>query len=112
MEPNEVLVNNDHVLSIKQHDRRSVIREQAAKICRICGDEIGLRENGDLFVACNECAFPVCRPCYEYERMEGQGTCPQCHTRYKRHKGRSSFKLQFFYAHLVKNVVILMCTFC
>ncbi|CAH9081104.1 unnamed protein product [Cuscuta europaea] len=58
------------------------------KICGVCGDEIGLTaENGKVFVACNECAFPVCKPCYEYERSEGNQSCPQCNTRYKRHKG-------------------------
>lgn len=63
-------------------------RESAKKICRICGDEIGLKDNGELFVACYECNFPVCRPCYEYERSDGNQCCPQCNTRYKRHKGR------------------------
>ncbi|RZR83094.1 hypothetical protein BHM03_00009649 [Ensete ventricosum] len=48
---------------------------------------VGLSDTGDLFVACNECAFPVCRACYEYERKEGNKSCPQCKTRYKRHKG-------------------------
>jgi hypothetical protein len=43
--------------------------------------------DGEPFVACNECAFPVCRPCYEYERKEGNQACPQCKTRYKRLKG-------------------------
>ncbi|RWV99494.1 hypothetical protein BHE74_00026726 [Ensete ventricosum] len=33
----------------------------------ICGDDVGLTVDGDLFVACNECAFPICRTCYEYE---------------------------------------------
>ncbi|KAK3011314.1 hypothetical protein RJ639_012392 [Escallonia herrerae] len=66
---------------------RPPTREAASKICRVCGDEIELRENGNLFVACYECGFPVCRPCYEYERSEGNQCCPQCNTRYKRHKG-------------------------
>ncbi|TKW13714.1 hypothetical protein SEVIR_5G119300v4 [Setaria viridis] len=57
------------------------------QICQICGDTVGLSATGDVFVACNECAFPVCRPCYEYERKEGNQCCPQCKTRYKRHKG-------------------------
>lgn len=61
--------------------------EATKKICRVCGDEIGFKENGDLFVACFECRFPVCRPCYEYERSEGNQCCPQCNTRYKRHRG-------------------------
>ncbi|KAL1366403.1 hypothetical protein HN51_014231 [Arachis hypogaea] len=55
--------------------------------CRVCGDEIGNKEDGGLFVACYVCGFPVCRPCYEYERSEGTQCCPQCNTRYKRHKG-------------------------
>ncbi|KAF5936317.1 hypothetical protein HYC85_027446 [Camellia sinensis] len=57
------------------------------QICQICGDTVGLTASGDVFVACNECAFPVCRPCYEYERKDGNQACPQCKTRYKRHKG-------------------------
>eukprot|EP00850_Spirogloea_muscicola_P016808 SM000139S00125 [mRNA] locus=s139:206993:213164:- [translate_table: standard] len=56
-------------------------------ICKICGDEVGATTEGDLFVACNECAYPVCRPCYEYERKEGQQACPQCKSHYIRHKG-------------------------
>ncbi|CAI9759792.1 unnamed protein product [Fraxinus pennsylvanica] len=57
------------------------------KICQICGDEVGLTVDGELFVACNECAFPICRTCYEYERREGSQVCPQCKTRFKRLKG-------------------------
>ena len=57
------------------------------------GDSVGLTVDGDLFVACEECGFPVCRPCYEYERREGTQVCPQCHTRYKRIKG--NWKLSY-----------------
>ncbi|XP_021888576.1 cellulose synthase A catalytic subunit 4 [UDP-forming] [Carica papaya] len=59
----------------------------ASRTCRVCGDEIGYKEDGELFMACHVCGFPVCRPCYEYERSEGNLSCPQCNTRYKRHKG-------------------------
>ncbi|XP_020582259.1 probable cellulose synthase A catalytic subunit 5 [UDP-forming] [Phalaenopsis equestris] len=55
--------------------------------CHICGDDVGLTLDGDLFVACNECAFPICCTCYEYERREGSQVCPQCKTRFKRLKG-------------------------
>ncbi|EYU46412.1 hypothetical protein ABFS82_04G045000 [Erythranthe guttata] len=73
--------------SSDEHDGHPM-PESTAKICRICGDEIGiLQESGEAFVACHECGFPVCRPCYDYERSDGHQTCPQCHTRYKRHKG-------------------------
>jgi len=58
------------------------------RTCRVCGDEVGAREDGQPFVACAECGFPVCRPCYEYERSDGTQRCPQCNTRYKRQKGQ------------------------
>ncbi|KAF8392142.1 hypothetical protein HHK36_022484 [Tetracentron sinense] len=62
-------------------------RQSASKLCRVCGDEIRFKDDGKLFVACYECGFPVCQLCYEYERIEGNQCCPQCNTRYKRHKG-------------------------
>ncbi|PKA52108.1 Cellulose synthase A catalytic subunit 7 [UDP-forming] [Apostasia shenzhenica] len=57
------------------------------RACGVCGDDIGATENGEVFVACGHCGFPACRPCYEYERSEGTQACPNCNTRYKRHKG-------------------------
>lgn len=63
------------------------LKNLSGQVCEICGDEMGLTVEGELFVACNECGFPVCRPCYEYERREGSQLCPQCKTRYKRLKG-------------------------
>lgn len=72
------------------------VRELSGQICQICGDEIEITVDGEPFVACNECAFPVCRPCYEYERREGNQACPQCKTRYKRIKGEIGFVLPFF----------------
>ena len=66
-----------------------------SQTCQICGDTVGLTASGDVFVACNECAFPVCRPCYEYERKDGNQSCPQCKTRYKRHKGLIEFSCVF-----------------
>ncbi|KAK4745870.1 hypothetical protein SAY87_012182 [Trapa incisa] len=74
-----------HVLD--KHDPVPGRQHVAMKECRVCGDMIGLRVDGDLFVACLVCGFPVCRPCYDYERSEGTQCCPQCNTRYKRHKG-------------------------
>ncbi|KAG9441669.1 hypothetical protein H6P81_017523 [Aristolochia fimbriata] len=63
------------------------MKQSTGQVCQICGDSVGLTASGDIFVACNECAFPVCLTCYEYERREGNQVCPQCKTRYKRHKG-------------------------
>ncbi|XP_031258349.1 cellulose synthase A catalytic subunit 2 [UDP-forming]-like [Pistacia vera] len=76
-----VLINADEVARVTS------VKELSGQICQICGDEIEIADNGEPFVACNECAFPVCRPCYEYERREGNQACPQCKTRYKRLKG-------------------------
>jgi cellulose synthase A len=60
---------------------------EAKAACQICGDDVGEGPDGEPFVACNECAFPVCRNCYDYERREGSQACPQCKTRFKRLKG-------------------------
>ncbi|KAF2614488.1 hypothetical protein F2Q70_00007258 [Brassica cretica] len=76
-----VLINADESARIRS------VEELSGQSCQICGDEIELSDDGESFVACNECAFPVCRTCYEYERREGNQSCPQCKTRYKRIKG-------------------------
>ncbi|KAL7617921.1 hypothetical protein Lser_V15G00239 [Lactuca serriola] len=76
-----VFINADEV------GRVTSVKELSGQICKICGDEIEISVDEEPFVACNECAFPVCRPCYEYERREGNQACPQCKTRYKRIKG-------------------------
>ncbi|XP_022864856.1 cellulose synthase A catalytic subunit 6 [UDP-forming]-like isoform X1 [Olea europaea var. sylvestris] len=76
-----VLINADEIGRIKS------VQELSGQICQICGDEVEITVDGELFVACNECGFPVCRTCYEYERREGNQACPQCKIRYKRVKG-------------------------
>lgn len=64
-----------------------VVQPKNTQVCQICSDDIGKTIDGEPFVACHVCAFPVCRPCYEYERKDGNHSCPQCKTKYKRHKG-------------------------
>ncbi|PKI35667.1 hypothetical protein CRG98_043938, partial [Punica granatum] len=63
------------------------MKNLGGQVCQICGDTVGKTVDGEQFIACDVCAFPVCRPCYEYERKDGNQSCPQCKTRYKRHKG-------------------------
>ncbi|KAK9932718.1 hypothetical protein M0R45_019943 [Rubus argutus] len=41
--------------------------------CQICCDTVGLTATGDVFVACNECAFPVCRPVMSMSERMGTG---------------------------------------
>ncbi|CAN6458808.1 unnamed protein product [Victoria cruziana] len=91
MEANAGLVagshNRNELVVIHGHEEPKPLRSVNRHACEICGDDIGKTADGELFVACNECGFPVCRPCYEYERREGTQHCPQCKTRYKRLKG-------------------------
>lgn len=77
----------NELMVVPGHDGPKPIRLSTLQDCQVCGDKIGRNPNGELFVACNECGFPVCRPCYEYERKDGNRCCPQCKTRYRRHKG-------------------------
>ncbi|KGN61215.1 cellulose synthase A catalytic subunit 7 [UDP-forming] [Cucumis sativus] len=79
--------NRNELVVIHGHEEPKPLKNLDGQVCEICGDAVGLTVDGDLFVACNECGFPVCRPCYEYERREGSQNCPQCKTRYKRLKG-------------------------
>ncbi|KAL6180757.1 hypothetical protein ACLB2K_047416 [Fragaria x ananassa] len=92
MEANAGLVAGSHnrnelVVIPRERDGDSAPKGVKGQICQICGDDVGLNADGELFVACNECAFPICRTCYEYERREGSQVCPQCKTRFKRLKG-------------------------
>uniref|UniRef100_A0A8R7V1X4 Cellulose synthase RING-type zinc finger domain-containing protein n=1 Tax=Triticum urartu TaxID=4572 RepID=A0A8R7V1X4_TRIUA len=52
----------------KKQQAKGMRRQQ---VCQICGDTVGGSAYGGVFLACNKCAFPVCRPCYEYECKEG-----------------------------------------
>ncbi|XP_027942144.1 cellulose synthase A catalytic subunit 7 [UDP-forming]-like isoform X1 [Vigna unguiculata] len=79
--------NSKELVAIQGPDEPKPVKNLDGQLCEICGDSVGVTVEGDLFVACEECGFPVCRPCYEYERREGTQVCPQCHTRYKRIKG-------------------------
>ncbi|KAI3820037.1 hypothetical protein L1987_13893 [Smallanthus sonchifolius] len=93
MDTNGRLIAGSHIrnelilINAEEVGRVTSVKELSGQICQICEDEIEITVDGEPFVACNECAFPICRPCYEYERREGNQACPQCKTRYKRIKG-------------------------
>jgi hypothetical protein len=70
-------------------------RHGVRQVCQICGDGLGTTTEGDVFAACDVCGFPVCRPCYEYERKDGTQACPQCKTKYRRHKGNPTFRVNY-----------------
>ncbi|RZS17297.1 hypothetical protein BHM03_00049423, partial [Ensete ventricosum] len=79
--------NRNELVVIRRDGDMGPLQQLGGQICQICGDDVGLTVDGDLFVACNECASPIFRTCYEYERREGNLVCPQCKTRFKRLKG-------------------------
>eukprot|EP00249_Psilotum_nudum_P010702 c22707_g1_i1 orf=736-4026(+) len=91
MEANAGLIAGSHkrneLVVIHGHDTEKPLRQLSSQVCQICGDDVGFTPDGEIFVACHECGFPVCRPCYEYERKDGNKACPQCKTKYRRHKG-------------------------
>uniref|UniRef100_A0ACD5WNE5 Uncharacterized protein n=1 Tax=Avena sativa TaxID=4498 RepID=A0ACD5WNE5_AVESA len=83
----EIFADSDAFFRAQKSGRRG-----AAQVCQICGDGVGVTAEGEVFAACDVCAFPVCRPCYEYERKDGTQACPQCKTKYKRHKGSPAIR--------------------
>ncbi|KAF8413717.1 hypothetical protein HHK36_001709 [Tetracentron sinense] len=51
-------------------------------LCNSCGEAVGFSANGEVFVACHECNFPLCRSCLDYEIKEGRKICLRCGTPY------------------------------
>ncbi|KAK2975161.1 hypothetical protein RJ640_017374 [Escallonia rubra] len=47
-------------------------------LCNICGDQVGLGSNGEVFVACHECNYPVCKSCFNEDVKEGRSACLRC----------------------------------
>nr|TKS08318.1 cellulose synthase [Populus alba] len=56
--------------------------ESGAPLCHTCGEQVGHDANGDLFVACHECNYHICKSCFEYEIKEGRKVCLRCGSPY------------------------------
>ncbi|XP_058092671.1 cellulose synthase A catalytic subunit 8 [UDP-forming] [Magnolia sinica] len=56
----------------------SEMMESGAPPCSTCGEPVGFEENGEAFVACHDCNFPICRSCFDYELKEGGKCCLRC----------------------------------
>ncbi|KAL1560345.1 Cellulose synthase A catalytic subunit 8 [UDP-forming] [Salvia divinorum] len=56
--------------------------ESGIPICNTCGEQVGLNSKGEVFVACNECNYPICHHCLDYEIKEGRTACIRCATPY------------------------------
>nr|AAT09897.1 cellulose synthase [Populus tremula x Populus tremuloides] len=56
--------------------------ESGAPICHTCGEQVGHDANGELFAACHECNYPMCKSCFEFEIKEGRKVCLRCGSPY------------------------------
>nr|QGM77095.1 cellulose synthase 1 [Eucalyptus urophylla]QGM77097.1 cellulose synthase 1 [Eucalyptus urophylla] len=54
--------------------------ESGVPLCNTCGEAVGVDEKGEVFVACQECNFAICKACVEYEIKEGRKACLRCGT--------------------------------
>ncbi|CAL5345180.1 unnamed protein product [Camellia sinensis] len=56
--------------------------QSGVPICNTCGEQVGLNSNGEVFVACHECSFPICKSCFDADIKEGRTACLRCHAPY------------------------------
>ncbi|PON41142.1 Cellulose synthase [Parasponia andersonii] len=56
--------------------------QSGVPVCNTCSEQVGFDANGEAFVACHECNFPICKDCLNYELKEGRKVCLRCGTPY------------------------------
>lgn len=49
-----------------------------APLCNTCGEPVGLNSNGQVFVACHECNYAICKPCFDADINDGRTVCLRC----------------------------------
>ncbi|KAM7500571.1 hypothetical protein LguiA_024985 [Lonicera macranthoides] len=49
-----------------------------APLCNTCGEPVGLNSNGQVFVACHECNYAICKPCFDADINDGRTACLRC----------------------------------
>ncbi|KAJ0081703.1 hypothetical protein Patl1_10472 [Pistacia atlantica] len=62
--------------------RKYLMMQSGVPVCNTCGDQVGLNANGEAFVACHECSFPICKACFDDEIKDGRKACLRCGTTY------------------------------
>ncbi|KAK7400171.1 hypothetical protein VNO78_11371 [Psophocarpus tetragonolobus] len=60
--------------------------QSGVPLCNTCGEPVGLSDNGEVFVACHECNFPICKDCFDHEINEDHRVCMRCGTPYEERK--------------------------
>ncbi|RRT40322.1 hypothetical protein B296_00024231 [Ensete ventricosum] len=67
--------------------------ESGVPLCSACGEPVGFsssakEEEEEVFVACNNCNYPLCAACLEDEIRKGRGSCLRCGEPYVRNELR------------------------
>ncbi|XP_054802031.1 cellulose synthase A catalytic subunit 8 [UDP-forming] [Prosopis cineraria] len=60
--------------------------QSGVPLCNTCGEQVGFDSNGEVFVACHDCSFPICKACFDFEINEGRRVCLRCGTPYQGEK--------------------------
>ncbi|KAI9109256.1 hypothetical protein K1719_019879 [Acacia pycnantha] len=53
-------------------------RRWGSPLQHLWGTNWGYNANGDPFVACHHCDFPICKSCYDFDINEGRSECLRC----------------------------------
>ncbi|XP_035544186.1 cellulose synthase A catalytic subunit 8 [UDP-forming] [Juglans regia] len=67
----------------KERGSKNNMMESGFPVCNSCGEQVGVNNNGEVFVACHECNFSICKACVDYEIKEGRKACLRCAAPYE-----------------------------
>lgn len=70
--------------------------ESGVPVCNSCGEQVGVNNNGEVFVACHECNFSICKACVDYEIKEGRKACLRCAAPYEGNSRALEFQIQIY----------------
>lgn len=66
--------------------RKVKMMESGVPTCHSCGEHVGFNANGEVYVACHECNFPICKVCVDLEIKDGRKVCLRCGSPYDENK--------------------------
>ncbi|KAF1894918.1 hypothetical protein Lal_00022412 [Lupinus albus] len=64
--------------------------ESEVHFCNSCGEQVGVDANGEVFVACHVCYYPICKACVDYEISEDRKFCLRCCTPYEEDRAKDN----------------------
>lgn len=74
-------LQNAYTAQIQTHTSRlpqTKMMHSGVPTCITCCEQVGLDHNGEVFVACHECSYPICKSCFEYDLKDGRSSCSRC----------------------------------